>query len=70
MCAQPKDEAKGQGITREVGSGGTRGTNVRGEGHEPDTRCGTVGASGHAGRRRSGWGVLITLTQSTEPPDT
>jgi hypothetical protein len=33
---------------------------VRGEGHEPDTRCGTLGTSGHATTKSSihSWGVL------------
>jgi len=33
---------------------------VRGEGHEPDMRCGTAGASGHATAKPSihNWAVL------------
>jgi hypothetical protein len=44
-------EPKDKGSARASPRGGVRrqrGTNVWGEGHEPDTRCGTLGASGHA----------------------
>jgi hypothetical protein len=47
-CAWSRRTRAAQGRPREGASERKRGTNVRGEGHEPDTRCGTAGTSGHA----------------------
>jgi hypothetical protein len=52
VCVEPKDQGRARasprgGICRPLG------TKVRGEAHEPDTRCGTVGASGHASAKPS-----------------